>query len=81
MTKRLQIVLSDEEYLEVQAVAQKRQLTVAEWVRQTLRKATNGQSSVAEAKLQAIAKASQYEFPTADIDVMLEEIESGYRLP
>ena len=80
MAKRLQIVLSDEEYLEVQAVARKQGLTVAGWVRQALRKARNGQSGVAEAKLRAIAKASQYEFPTADIDVMLEEIESGYRL-
>ena len=81
MTKRLQIVLSDEEYLEVQAVARKQRLTVAEWVRQALLKARNGQSGVAEAKLQAIAKASQYEFPTADIGVMLEEIESSYSLP
>ena len=80
MTKRLQIVLSDEEYLEVHAVARKQGLTVAEWVRQALRKARNGQSGIAEIKLQAIAKASQHEFPTADIDVMIEEIESGYRL-
>ncbi|HET6363029.1 MAG TPA: hypothetical protein VFH11_13395 [Gemmatimonadota bacterium] len=29
-------------------------------------------------KLQAIRSAFQYEFPTADIDQMLEEIERGY---
>ena len=30
-----------------------------------------------EAKLRAIAKASRYQFPTADIDVMLREMDSG----
>jgi len=33
--------------------------------------------SVAE-KLEAIRLAVQYEFPTADIDTMLAEIEKGY---
>jgi hypothetical protein len=31
-----------------------------------------------ERKLEAIRAAAQFEFPTADIDVMLEEIEQGY---
>jgi cobalamin-dependent methionine synthase I len=81
MMKRLQIILSDEEYLEIEGVARKQRLTVAEWVHQELRKAKGGYSGTVEAKLRAIAKASQYEFLTADIDVILEEIESGYRLP
>ena len=33
-----------------------------------------------EAKLRAIAEAARHEFPTADIDVMLQEIEEGRRL-
>jgi len=33
--------------------------------------------TVAE-KLEVIRFAAQYEFPTADIDTMLSEIESGY---
>ena len=36
----------------------------------------DGPNSV-EAKLQAVAKAAQYEFPTADIDDMLREIDEG----
>ena len=80
MTKRLQITLSDEEYLEIEGVARKQRLTVAEWVHQELSKAKDGYPGTVEAKLRAIAKASQYEFPTANIDVMLEEIELGYRL-
>ena len=34
-------------------------------------------SDPAAARLQAIAEASQHEFPTADIDKMLGDIESG----
>ena len=37
--------------------------------------------AIVEAKLRAIAKAARHEFPTADIDVILREIEEGRRLP
>ena len=49
-----------------------RTLTVGEWVRRTLREARK-QKSVrdAAAKLAAIRRAVEYNFPTADIDQML----------
>ena len=31
-----------------------------------------------DARLQALARACRHQFPTADIDVMLDEIEQGY---
>ena len=37
----------------------------------------NSGSATVEAKLRAIAKAARHEFPTADIEVMLQEIEEG----
>lgn len=37
-------------------------------------------AATVEAKLRAIAKAAQHQFPTADIDAMLREIEEGRRL-
>ena len=52
-------------------------MTVAEWVRQALRKARGDQPGTAEAKLRVIADASRHDFPTADIEVMLQEIEAG----
>ena len=55
-------------------------MTVAEWVRQALRKARHDHSGSNDPKLRAIADASRYEFPTADIYVMLREIESGRRI-
>lgn len=77
MTKRLQVLLDEDEYQEIQTVARTQHMTVAEWVRQTLRKAKGTQPKSVEAKLRAIEKASRYDFPTADIDDMLREIEEG----
>lgn len=81
MTKRLQVLLDDEEYLEIQGVAQRQRVTIEEWIRRALLQARGNQPSTTEAKLRAIANASRHEFPTADIEVMIREIEAGQRLP
>ena len=81
MSKRLQVLLDEKEYLEIQGVARRHRMTVAEWVRRALRKARRDPSGTVEFKLRAIAKASRHEFPTADIDVMLREIEDGQVFP
>ena len=80
MSKRLQVLLDPEEYREIQGTARRQRMTVAEWVRQALRKARSDSPITVEAKLRAVADASRYQFPTADIDVMLREIEAGDRL-
>lgn len=79
MTKRLQVLLEEDELRELRRVARARHLTVAEWVRQTLR-AARRQEPLGDAsrKLAVIRRAATHGFPTADIDVMLEEIERGY---
>ena len=77
MTKRMQVLFADDEYEEIQAAAQRQRMTVAEWVRQSLRKARYDQARDVDLKLRAIAEAVRYEYPTADIDVMLEEIDTG----
>ena len=79
MTKRLQVLLDEEEYREIQAVARGQRLSVSEWVRQALRKARfDRPRATKEAKLRAIAEAYSHQAPTADIDKMLAEIEAGY---
>ena len=80
MTKRLQVLFDEDEYLEIQGFARQRRMTVAEWVRQALRKARTDDPGTIDAKLRAIAEASRHQFPTADIEVMLREIESGRRI-
>ena len=80
MSKRLQVILDDKEWSEIGREAQRNGLTVSEWVRQALREArrrtTDGNPGT---KLAVIRAAVKLDFPTADIDQMLDEIEFGYR--
>ena len=80
MTKRLQVLLNDEEYEEIRVLARCRRMSMSEWVRQALRSALDDRSEALRTKLRAIAEASRHQFPTADIEVMLQEIEAGRRL-
>jgi hypothetical protein len=79
MSKRLQVLLEEPELREIQRAARAQRMTVAEWVRQALRGARRREPTIdAKKKLKAIRAAARHSFPTADIDQMLAEIESGY---
>jgi hypothetical protein len=79
MAKRLQVILQDPEYREIQRAARARHMSLAEWVRQALERARHREPlGDAGKKLQVIRAAIKHEFPTGDIDQMLAEIESGY---
>ena len=72
MSKRIQVLLDEAEYEEIQSMARRQSMTLAEWVRQSIRQARLDQRRTA--KLRVIAKAAKHEFPTADIEDMLQEI-------
>jgi hypothetical protein len=78
MAKRLQVILQDPEYREIQRAARSRQMSIAEWVRQALALARRREplGDVGK-KLEIIRAAAKHEFPTGDIDTMLAEIEQG----
>jgi len=80
MSKRLQVVVADEELERWSRTADAVGLTMSEWARQALRKAERETSSGdVEAKLAAIRKAASYNFPASpDIETMLAETEAGY---
>jgi hypothetical protein len=79
MAKRLQVILQDPEYREIQLVARSRKMSIAEWVRQALKLARRREPvGDVEKKIAAIRAAARHESPTADIDTMLAEIEQGY---
>jgi transposase-like protein len=79
MSKRLQVVLDDEEMAAVREVARRQGLTVSGWVRQALRRGRSSASVADPAqKLAAVRAGARHCFPTADIDQMLAEIERGY---
>jgi hypothetical protein len=79
MSKRLQVLLPDQEMSEIKRLAKHEHLTVGEWVRRTLSEARMNRPGIEpEAKLKAVRRAVKYSFPTADIDRMLREIDRGY---
>jgi len=79
MTKRLQVLLPDPEYREIQRIARSRRISVAQWVRQALH-AAKREEAMADvgSRLEALRAAAKFEFPTDRIEQMLAEIEQGY---
>lgn len=79
MAKRLQVILQDPEYREIQRMAKSRSMSLAEWVRQALDLARRREplGDVGK-KLDAIRSAARHEYPVSDIEGMLAEIEKGY---
>ena len=65
-------------YAKAKGIAKVKGVTVEEWVNESLRKAVKEAPEANEAFLQAIRRASEVYAPTADIDQMIREIESGY---
>jgi hypothetical protein len=79
MAKRLQVIVQDPEYREIQRAARLRRMSIAEWVRQALVQVRKSEPSrEVSSRLDVIRAAARMDFPTADIGRMLEEIEQGY---
>jgi hypothetical protein len=69
MAKRLQVILKDSEYREIQRVARARRMSIAEWVRQALDLARRHEPGVGVGKkLEVIRAAARHDFPSADLD-------------
>ena len=79
MSQRLQVLLEDDEFDELRAVAKANRMTVAEWVRQALRAARRTEPAYdVGRKLTVVREAAQYQYPTAEIGDLLRAIEQGY---
>ena len=79
MAKRLQVILKDPEYREIQRVARSRHMSIAAWVRQALDLARRREPLGSTGKkLETIQTATQHNYPVTDIDGVLAEIEAGY---
>lgn len=79
MAKRLQVILKDPEYREIQRAARARRMSIAEWVRQALDLARRREPvGGAGKKLEVIRAAARHDYPAGDIGDMLAEIERGY---
>jgi hypothetical protein len=80
MSKRLQVLLPDQEMSAIQRLAKSERLTVGEWVRRVLQDARTSRPVIEpETKLKAVRQGAKHAFPTAGIQQMLSEIERGYQ--
>ena len=78
MTRRLQVLLDDEEMVEIQELARGRHQTTAAWVREALRVARDTASYPETGrKLRAVREAASHSYPAGQIDDLLEEIGSS----
>ena len=82
MSKRLQVLLDETELRDLREAAGRQGLPVSEWVRRALREARRREPrGDLDSKLRAVRAATRHEFPTAEIDQLLAEIEQGYGAP
>ncbi len=80
MSKRLQVVVDDEEYRRFERVAGIEGSTLSEWVRRTLRASERTYPEITvESRLAAIRAAHALDLvPSPEVDQMNAEIERGY---
>ena len=79
MSRRIQVLVDDAEFRQMQAAAQMRGTSLAEWVRGHLRQAVRQTpTGDGQRKLDAVRAAAAHAFPTAAVDQMLAEVERGY---
>jgi hypothetical protein len=78
MSKRLQVLLAEQEFEEIQGLARREQLTVAAWVRRALLEARHRRPAGDPArKIASIRAATRHAYPAGDIDSMLADIARG----
>lgn len=81
MSKRLQVVMPDEEYEAVADLARREGKPVARVVRDSLRRTVAEEQHVSpEERIAAVLRFARFAGPTGDIDQLLAEIERGRAL-
>ena len=79
MSHRLQVLLEEDEIAAIRSAARRQRMSVSEYVRQALRNARLSEPGAGAArKLTVVREAAEHAYPTADADVMEDEITRGY---
>jgi hypothetical protein len=77
MSKRLQVVMPDDEYRAAVSVARSRGTPLSRLVRDSLRRIVAEEAEDPERRIAAVLRFARFAGPTGDIDQVLEEIERG----
>lgn len=68
MSKRLQVIVADPDYREIQRAARSRHMSLAEWVRQALERARRREpSGTISKKIEVVQTAAEHDYPAGDI--------------
>ena len=79
MSKRLQLLLADDEIAELKGRAREERMTVSAWVRRAIYHEMNERpASSVRAKLELIDRLSDLGFPSGDYRDIAADIESDY---
>jgi hypothetical protein len=78
MSKRLQIVMPDDEYRAVARAAKQRGKPISQLVRESLRQAVAEDAEQdPDKRIAAVLRFARFSGPTGDIDQLIDEIERG----
>ena len=78
MSKRLQVIMPDDEYRALTEEARRRGATVSRVVRQSLRQTLADQGEMdPERRIAAVLRFARFAGPTGEIDQLLDEIDRG----
>ena len=81
MSKRLQVIMPDDEYRAVADIATRQGKPLSRIVRDSLRRTVAEEQQVApEQRIAAVLRFARFAGPTGDIDQLLGEIERGRAL-
>ena len=82
VSKRLQVIMPDDEYQAVVAAARRRGEPVAKLVRDSLRRSVGQEAGQdADERIGTILRFARFAGPTGDISLLLAEIEHGHGVP
>lgn len=82
MSKRLQVVLSDEDFDALERAARERRQPISGLVRESLRRTlADPVDRTGDERLAAFLRFARFNGPSGDIEQMLAEIERGRDLP
>jgi hypothetical protein len=82
VSKRLQVVLPDEEYRAIASAARRRGQPISRLVRDSLRRSLAEEAEPdPDRRIAAVLRFARFAGPTGDIAELLEEIERGRGLP
>ena len=73
-----QVSLDDEEYAHLERIAARRNITVEQWIEEIIRRDRADYLSRSASIKRVIEEAGRHQYPTADIEQILEEIDPGY---